>query len=47
MVVQTEQLLQRGFSVSRSLLPAIFSQWRLTGAHQVTLFRAQQREDPL
>lgn len=37
MVVQTEQLLQRGFSVSRSLLPAIFSQWRLTGAHKVTL----------
>ena len=40
MVVQAEQLLQRGSSVSNSLLPAIFSifsQWRLTGAQQMTL----------
>jgi hypothetical protein len=40
MVAQAEQLLQRGSSVTSSLLPAIFaifSQWRLTGAQQMTL----------
>ncbi len=40
MVVQAEQLLQRGSTVTSSLLPAIFnifSQWRLTGAQQMTL----------
>ncbi|MCB1690154.1 MAG: DUF2384 domain-containing protein [Halioglobus sp.] len=40
MIAQVEQLLQRGPSVSSSLLPAIFtifSQWRLTGAQQMTL----------
>ncbi len=40
MIVQTEQLLRRGSSVTRSLLPAIFnifSQWRLTGAQQQVL----------
>ena len=40
MIAQAEQLLQRGSSVTRSLLPAIFtifSQWRLTGAQQMTL----------
>ena len=40
MSAQAEQLLQRGSSVTRSLLPAIFnifSQWRLTGAQQMTL----------
>ncbi len=40
MIAQTEQLLQRGSSVTSSLLPAIFnifSQWRLTGAQQMTL----------
>jgi len=40
MSVQAEQLLQRGSSVSGSLLPAIFNifrQWRLTGAQQMTL----------
>lgn len=40
MVVQADQLLQRGSSVSNSLLPAIFnifSQWRLTGAQQMTM----------
>ncbi len=40
MIAQAEQLLQRGASVTRSLLPAIFtifSQWRLTGAQQMTL----------
>jgi len=37
---QAEQLLQRGSSVSGSLLPAIFAifkQWQLTGAQQMTL----------
>jgi hypothetical protein len=40
MLAQAEQLLQRGSSVSGSLLPAIFTifkQWRLTGAQQMTL----------
>src|SRR5690625_7349564 len=40
MIVQAEQLLQRGSDVASSLLPAlfnIFSQWRLTGAQQMTL----------
>lgn len=40
MKTQTEQLLQRGASVPQSLLPAIFAifkQWRLTGAQQMTL----------
>lgn len=40
MIAQAEQLLQRGSSVPRSLLPAIFtifSQWHLTGAQQMTL----------
>ncbi len=40
MIAQAEQLLQRGSSVAGSLLPAIFavfSQWRLTGAQQMTL----------
>ncbi len=40
MSAQAEQLLQRGSSVTRSLLPAIFaifSQWHLTGAQQMTL----------
>ena len=40
MIAQAEQLLQRGSSVSSSLLPAIFkifSQWKLTGAQQMTL----------
>ena len=40
MIAQAEQLLQRGSSVNSSLLPAIFnifSQWKLTGAQQMTL----------
>jgi len=40
MIARAEQLLQRGSSVSGSLLPAIFtifSQWHLTGAQQMTL----------
>jgi len=40
MLAQAEQLLQRGSSVSGSLLPAIFAifkRWRLTGAQQMTL----------
>ena len=40
MIAQAEQLLQRGSSVTSSLLPAIFaifSQWRLIGAQQMTL----------
>lgn len=40
MRVQAEQLLQRGASITTALLPAlfnIFSQWRLTGAQQMTL----------
>ncbi len=40
MIAQAEKLLQRGSSVTSSLLPAIFaifSQWRLTGAQQMTL----------
>lgn len=40
MIARAEQLLQRGSSVARSLLPAIFtifSQWHLTGAQQMTL----------
>lgn len=40
MVVQAEQLLQRGPSITRSLLPAlfnIFSEWRLKGAQQMIL----------
>ncbi|MEE4216111.1 MAG: MbcA/ParS/Xre antitoxin family protein [Xanthomonadales bacterium] len=40
MIAQAEQLLQRRSSVTSSLLPAIFaifSQWRLTGAQQMTL----------
>ena len=39
-MAQAEQLRQRGSSVTSSLLPAIFkifSQWRLTGAQQMTL----------
>ena len=38
--MQAEQLLQRGSSVSSSLLPAIFnilSQWHLTGAQQMAV----------
>ncbi len=40
MIAQTEQLLQRDPNVANSLLSAIFaifSQWRLTGAQQMTL----------
>lgn len=40
MAVQAEQLLKRGPKVANSLLPAIFaifSQWNLTGAQQMTL----------
>ncbi len=40
MIAQAEQLLQRGPGVACSLLPAIFaifSQWHLTGAQQMTL----------
>ncbi len=40
MIAQAEQLMQRGPHVASSLLPAvfaIFSQWRLTGAQQMTL----------
>ena len=40
MIAQAEQLLQRGPGVTRSLLPAIFaifSQWQITGAQQMTL----------
>ena len=40
MIAQAEHLLQRGSSVTNSLLPsifAIFSQWRLTGVQQMTL----------
>ena len=40
MIAQAEQLLQRGPGVNRALLPAIFaifSQWHLTGAQQMTL----------
>ncbi len=40
MTVQAEQLLQRGSSLTRALLPAIFnifSEWRLKGAQQMTL----------
>ncbi len=40
MIAQTEQLLQRGFRVTSSILPAIFnifSQLHLTGAQQMTL----------
>jgi hypothetical protein len=40
MLTNTEQLLQRGASVAKALLPAIFnifSQWRLSGAQQMTL----------
>ncbi|MEX2375624.1 MAG: MbcA/ParS/Xre antitoxin family protein [Dehalococcoidia bacterium] len=40
MLARAEQLLQRGSSVSGSLLPAIFaifSCWRLTGAQQMAL----------
>ena len=40
MIVQAEQLLQRGSGVTSSLLPAIFeifSLWHLTGAQQMTL----------
>ncbi len=40
MNAQAEQLLQRGPSVTSSLLPAIFaifSQWHLTGTQQMTL----------
>ena len=40
MMVQAEQLLQRGSSVTSSMLPAIFnifSLWCLTGAQQMTL----------
>ena len=40
MTAQVEQLLQRGSSVSSSLLPAIFkifSLWQLTGAQQMKL----------
>ena len=40
MIAQAEQLLQRSSGVAGSLLPAIFaifSQWRLTGAQQMTL----------
>ena len=40
MPAQAEQLLQRGSSLTGSLLPSIFnvfSQWRLTGSQQMTL----------
>ena len=40
LIAQAEQLLGRGSGVAGSLLPAvfaIFSQWRLTGAQQMTL----------
>lgn len=40
MIAQAEQLLQHGSGVAGSLLPAIFaifSQWHLTGAQQMTL----------
>ncbi len=40
MIAQVEQLLQRDSGVAGSVLPAIFaifSQWRLTGAQQMTL----------
>ena len=40
MIVQAEQLLQRGSSVTSSLLPTIFnifSHWRLIGTQQMTL----------
>lgn len=40
MLAQAEKLLQRGSSVNGSLLPAIFAifkQWGLTGAQQMTL----------
>ena len=40
MLAKAEQLLQRGSSVSGSLLPAIFAifkQWQLTGVQQMTL----------
>ncbi len=40
MAVQAEQLLQRGSSATRSLLPAIFnifSEWQLKGVQQMTL----------
>lgn len=40
MTVQGEQLLQRGSSVTRSLLPAVFAifgQWHLTGTQQMAL----------
>ena len=40
MAAQAEQLLQRGPSAARSLLPAIFTifgQWNLTGMQQMTL----------
>lgn len=40
MKAQTEHMLQRGSVVTSALLPAIFnifSQWRLTGAQQMTL----------
>lgn len=40
MIAQAEQLLQRSASVATSLLPAIFAifnQWCLTGAQQMTL----------
>lgn len=40
MTVHAEQLLQRGSSVTRALLPAIFnifSEWHLKGVQQMTL----------
>ena len=40
MIAQAESLLQRGSGVTRALLPAIFnilSQWKLSGAQQMTL----------
>ena len=40
MIAQAEQLLQRGSSVTSSLLPTIFnifSHWRLIGTQQMTL----------
>ncbi len=40
MIIQAEQLLRRGSRIGSSLLPTIFnifSQWRLTGAQQMTL----------
>lgn len=40
MIAQAEPLLQRGSGVTRVLLPAIFnilSQWKLSGAQQITL----------